>query len=96
MSYNVSIEAEARQELEDAAKWYEQRSKGLGVKFVDAFLSVVEYLETHPLVYSKIEGDYRQVNMKVFPFIIVYKVVEAEVRVIAVFHASRDPAKKLR
>lgn len=96
MSYNVSIETEARQELEDSAQWYEERSKGLGGKFIDAFLGVVGYLETRPLVYTTFEGEYRQAVIKVFPFVIVYKVEGNEVRIIAVFHASRNPRKKLR
>lgn len=96
MSYKVSIEAEARQELADAAIWYEERSKGLGDKFIDTFLAVVDYMETHPLVYSIVEREYRQVLMKVFPFVIVYKVEGDEVRIIAVFHTSRNPEKKIR
>ncbi len=96
MSYKVSIEAEARQELQDAAFWYEERSNGLGNKFVDSFLDVLDYLETHPLIYATFEGEYRQVLMKIFPFVIVYKVEGNDVRIIAVFHTSRNPEKKLR
>ncbi len=96
MNYRISIEAEARQELNDAATWYEERSKGLGSKFIDSFLEVLDYLETHPLIYATIQGEYRQVLIKVFPFVIVYKVEDSEVRIIAVFHTSRNPDKKLR
>ncbi len=96
MSYKVSIEAEARQELNDSAIWYEERSKDLGGKFIDAFLAVLDYLETRPLAYPMLERDYRQVVMKLFPFVIIYKVEGDEVRIIAVFHSSRNPKKKFR
>ena len=96
MSYKVSIEAQAGRELEDAAIWYEERAKGLGNKFIDAFLAVVNNLETHPFAYAIFTGEYRQVLMKVFPFVVVYKVEGDKVRIIAVFHTSRNPQIKLR
>ncbi len=94
--YRVIIETEAGYELTEASLWYEERSAGLGAKFIDAFLNVIEYLEKHPAAFVKIAGDYHQITMKRFPFVVVYKIIAQEVRVISVFHTSRDPQKKLK
>jgi plasmid stabilization system protein ParE len=94
MTYNVVIEQRAKLELNNSAQWYEDKSPGLGARFIDAFLAVIDYLEIHAHIFPKIEGEYRQVVMKIFPFVVVFKIVEEEVRIIAVFHTSRNPEKK--
>lgn len=94
--FKAIIESEARVELYDAAIWYEERKAGLGEEFLDEFLNVLDYLEDKPLLFSIINNDFRQVVMKKFPFVIVYRIVDSEIRIISVFHTSRNPKKKFK
>jgi hypothetical protein len=94
--YKVVIEAEAQYELQDAAEWYDVRSRGLGGKFTNAFLSVIDYLETHPAAFAKIAGEYHQLTMKRFPYVVIYKIIGSEVRINSVFHTSRNPKNKFK
>lgn len=94
--YSVIIDQEAKIDLNDAALWYELRSTGLGDKFLSAFLNVIDYLEVHAHTYAVIEDDFRQAIMKRYPFVVVYRVIDSEVRIIAVFHTSRNPIKKFK
>lgn len=96
MRYAVSIEFEAKQELAEATNWYEEKSKGLGDKFIDYFLEAIDYLEKRPFDFPKIEGEYRQVVLNTFPYVIIFKVEANHVFIIAVFHTSRNPTKKYR
>lgn len=90
--YKAIIEVDARIDLYDASIWYEDRRVGLGGEF----LNVLDYLEDNPLLFSVIKDDFRQVVMKKFPFVIVYRIVESEIRIISVFHTSRNPKKKFK
>lgn len=96
MAYNVVIEARAREDLEAAAFWYEEKITGLGVRYTDAFLEIVEILEQQAHSFSMVEGEYRQVLMNTFPYFVVYKIDGSFVRIVAVFHTSRNPEKKIK
>lgn len=78
----------------DAYDWYEQRSLGLGDRFLESLESALFNIEHHPLHYGKIEGGYRQLKLKKFPYVIIYEIIENIVVVFAVFHESRNPELK--
>ncbi|GDX51771.1 hypothetical protein LBMAG27_08180 [Bacteroidota bacterium] len=96
MIYNIIIEKEAQQDLDESALWYEEHSTGLGFRFLEVYLGVIDYLELHAASFPFIEGDYRQAIMKSFPFVIVYKISGSDVKIISVFHTGRNPEKKIK
>lgn len=95
MTYNVFIETRAREELEAATIWYEENLSGLGIRFTDAFSDIIDYLEKNAHSHPKIEGEYRQLIMKKFPYFVIYKIENDAVKIIAVFHTSRNPENKI-
>ena len=81
----------ARQELEDAVRYYELEYSGLGRRFKEevrkAALRIVEY----PQAWSIEKGDVRKCLLHKFPYKLMYSVEENYILVIAVAHQHRKP-----
>lgn len=65
MSQRVQFALEASAELEDAARWYEQRHAGLGFSFLAAVDLAVEALARWPLLHG-FDGDPLGVSSECF------------------------------
>jgi plasmid stabilization system protein ParE len=50
-------------------------------------------LEQQPYYYFKINGKYRKIVIPSFPYMVVYRIEEQTVIVIAVFHQKKHPKK---
>ncbi len=54
MIYRLIISPEAELDIQDAFKWYEQGSSGLGSEFVRAIDSCFALIGRNPLAYPKV------------------------------------------
>jgi plasmid stabilization system protein ParE len=81
----------AAADIEEAHFWYESQRLGLGDEFLDAVLAVFEVLQGSPRRYRVIHRDTRRANVRRFPYGLFYRIIDADIVVIACFHASRDP-----
>ncbi len=92
--YGILIEADALADIQQGITYYEERQKGLGVRF-EAQLNVqFESLKINPFYQIR----YDQVHclpVTKFPFMIHFTIDELNKQVIirAVFHTSLDPKK---
>lgn len=96
MSQRVRFAPEASAEIEDAARWYEQRHAGLGLSFLAAVDGAVGSLIRTPRVGGRIDGlpadlDVRRVPVSRFPYHLAYLVAEEQIHVLAVAHDHRRP-----
>lgn len=89
---NATLRAEAEADLEDAARWDEQR-QGLGGRLLDEVLRTIRLIEENPNRYPRVHGETRRAVTHRFPFGIFYNVDDDGVVVFAVLHASRNPAR---
>lgn len=89
----TTVRPEAEADLEDAARWYEQRRGGLGKEFLDEVLRTLGTIEGNPELYARVHGDIRRAMLNRFPFGVFYLIESEGVVVVAVLHASRDPAR---
>ncbi len=98
MYFRILFHPEAEKEYYEAIKWYEERLTGLGIKFEKAIEKQVKLIAIKPFQYQKKLQEYREAKVEKFPYILVYKVYEQQkkILVVAVFHTSRNPKKKLR
>ncbi len=97
MSQRVHLVNEASAELEDAARWYEQRHAGLGLAFVAAVDRAVESIVRWPQPGEPMDGlapdlDVRRVPVSRFPYYLAYLVSDDEIHVLAIAHDRRRPA----
>lgn len=83
---------EAELEFEEARLWYERQQPGLGNRFGVAIDEALERIRQSPLMYARVNKDYRRVLVDHFPFTIYYEYDADLITVYSVFHGSRDPA----
>ena len=82
----------AKAELETARDHYDNERDGLGREFVLDIQSVVERVARRPLAYPPYpRTPARRALAKRFPYMVVFIVVAASVRIVAVAHQHRMP-----
>ncbi|MBS1684518.1 MAG: type II toxin-antitoxin system RelE/ParE family toxin [Bacteroidetes bacterium] len=94
MSYRLIVKDTASDEIEEAYRYYEEQSSGLGDRFVEEVEDKLNYVLKYPLHFQVTIDKFRQTLLRRFPFIIVYEVTDKVITVYSVFHTSRDPETK--
>jgi mRNA-degrading endonuclease RelE of RelBE toxin-antitoxin system len=98
MNYSIELHPKAVEELQDAYQWYEERSQGLGERFLFQLNKRLLEIEETPERYARKKKNYREVGIDVFPYIIIYEILQKEkvVFVSYIFHGKRNPNKKYK
>lgn len=91
MNLEAYLRPEAREDLRDAATWYESRADGLGSEFIEEFLACISRVEDQPQSYQQVGGDIRRALLHRFPYAIFYSVEQTHIEVLSVHRCSRDP-----
>jgi plasmid stabilization system protein ParE len=82
---------EARLELEEAYKWYEDKRAGLGKELLLVVDAAIEQIRRSPEIGTIVHRNVRRILTRRFPYGIFYIVEERRIYVVAVFHGSRNP-----
>ena len=100
MAFTVVIKEEAHQETIEAFNYYEQKQPGLGERFLESLQERYHQLSEHPANYSYIEEDpekvLRDIQLKKFPYVVVFEIIGTEVIVYAIHNTYRHSGHKLR
>jgi toxin ParE1/3/4 len=91
MSLPVVLRPEAQAEFDAAFDWYEQQRPGLGVDFVEQVQAVFDRIATSPGLYQQVFQDVRRAVVHRFPYLVLYRIEERQLLVLALFHSKRDP-----
>ena len=96
--YKVEISNRARKELSDSYNWYEDQKDGLGDRFEKAVYHSVEAAAKAPEIYAVRHKNYRQIQMKKIPFVLVFRIQKKTETILisSVFHTKRNPQNKYR
>lgn len=81
----------AQKELLDIVRYYNENLPGLGKEFMEELDIQIELCCTNPEIGVPLGEDYRRLVMKRFPFSIIYRIRDKNIRVIAVAHQHRKP-----
>lgn len=81
----------ARQELEDAVRFYELEYSGLGRRFKEEVRTSALRVAEYPNAWSIERGEVRKCLLHRFPYKLLYSVEEDHILVIAVAHQHRKP-----
>ena len=87
------IRPEAEEELVDSIDWYEARSAGLGADFLRCVDVCLERIKRQPESYPVVHRGARMGLVRRFPFLVIYRVGDNLISVVAMFHAKRDPSE---
>lgn len=91
VSHPIRFRPEADDEFHDACEWYESRDTGLGRRFSQVVEDKLRSIADSPELYPEMHRDIREANLGRFPYTIYFRVGENGVRVLSVFHNSRNP-----
>ncbi|MFQ5791535.1 MAG: type II toxin-antitoxin system RelE/ParE family toxin [Acidobacteriota bacterium] len=81
----------ADQEMNEAARFYEERSAGLGLDFLEEVERTVESIVAHPNSGRRISENIRRRIVRRFPFGILYSIESDLIVIVAVAHLRRRP-----
>jgi len=83
----------AKQDIREAALWYNSQSAGLGKRFTAEVRERVLFIRQNPKAFVVRYDDVRTAVLNIFPFMIHYIIDEPNktVVIISVFHTSREP-----
>lgn len=85
----------AKQDIIDAASWYNSKQKGLGRRFTKEVRFKVQFIRENPEAYAVRYNNTRCAVLDKFPFMIHYSIDNSRKNIIvaAVFHTSLSPEK---
>lgn len=82
---------EAEQEFVESVLYYESREPGLGLRFRNEVVAVLDWILRFPEVPRLRPKGYRRVNLCAFPHYVAYIIRADTIWVLAVAHAHRRP-----
>ena len=82
---------EAEEEMNEAARFYERRKKGLGVEFLSEVERTIASILAHPQSGQTISPSIRRRIVHRFPFGVLYAVHSDKIVIVAVAHLKRRP-----
>ena len=94
--YRTIFSSKAQREIAESWNWYEDRQLGLGDRFLNEIAEHIRKIEQTPIRFPIRFKSYRETPVPVFPFLIIYRINEKKkiIRIVSVFHTSRNPTKK--
>jgi len=87
----LALHPDAEAEMANAARFYEQRTDGLGGDFLDEVEQAFERIELAPEAWPRLEGPVRRCLVERFPYGVYYRLDSAAIFVLAVMHSKKKP-----
>jgi len=92
MTYSLRFRPEVVGDLEDAAKWYDDRKLELGGQFLRECKAALERIQKRPEQGSIGTADVRSVRIHRFPYVVHYRIEGTSIVVLAIMFGGRDPS----
>ena len=93
MSREFIVRPQAEAELDEAAAWYAERSRGLGAEFVRVVDAAFAAIKRNPLQFPVVHRQVRRAVIRRFPYAVLFTESDEELVVFSVFHSRRDPKR---
>ena len=87
----VQFHPDATIELIEAAHFYEKRQEGLGERLLNAVEEAIAFIRRHPTIWRPDESGRRNYRVRRFPYLIIYKIKNNSIYILAIAHTSRRP-----
>jgi plasmid stabilization system protein ParE len=92
MTASLRLRPEARADIREAARWYENQQPGLGDLFVSRVLALLERIAQSPQHFPYLRPPVRRALVAQFPYGVYFTHQDGRTVVLAVLHQRRDPA----
>jgi len=89
--FKIDLSDEAEKDFEESYNYYLDQNEKVADKFYNEVNKSLDAISTNPDIYVLFFKDIKKYVLKKFPFIIYYQFKDLVVKVIAIFHTSRNP-----
>jgi plasmid stabilization system protein ParE len=89
--YNLELSNEAEDDFDESYEYYSFKSTKIADNFFNIINASFSDISNNPFQYQNIFKDVRKYVVRKFPFIIYYQINNISIRIIAIFHTSRNP-----
>ena len=99
MKYQLDFHTSIAIEYEEAYRWYEERSQGLGERFLSSVREKLEQIAERPFTFGeRSKKGYREAKIDKFPYLVIYKIYKRKkiIFINTIHHTSKHPQKKYR
>jgi toxin ParE1/3/4 len=87
----VRLDLAAKQEIRQAALFYEDCREGLGQEFVDSVASAFEQIQQYPTAWRILKGRFRRYLLQRFPYGSIHAIEGKVIYIAVVMHLKRKP-----
>jgi plasmid stabilization system protein ParE len=89
----IAFHSAARDEMLEAAEYYEEQASGLGAQFTDAVERAVHFVNEHPDSGSFIgeANTLQRWTLRRFPYYVIYRAESEKIYILAVAHQRKRP-----
>lgn len=88
----VTFRRAAQQDVQEAFNWYEDERPGLGHEFLQEIDRALDRVLRQPDLSRVIHRNARKIRLERFPYWVIYVMAPKKIRIISVFHCSRNPS----
>ena len=82
---------EAKSEFIESIEYYEDIETGLGFRFKEQVLAVLEWIRDNSEKPRLRNNEYRRINLRIFPYHVIYVIRDRVIFVVAIPHSRRKP-----
>ena len=90
---NIHLFDRAITDITTAIDWYQEQRVGLELELLDYLIVNLSQVLRFPHMYRAFGGGFRQLALKKFPYLVIYRVQNDRCYVFAIFHTAQDPSK---
>jgi len=90
-NYRIQLSDKAEKDFDEAYEYYAYKSESAADKFYETVNNNLHTIKQSPETYQKFHKEVHRFVVSEFPFIIYYQIKELIIKVIAIFHTSRNP-----
>jgi mRNA-degrading endonuclease RelE of RelBE toxin-antitoxin system len=90
--YQLIVLPKSKQDIKNAALWYEEQRKGLGKKFTAEVRAAEKYIQQNPLKVEIRYDNIRMFKINIFPYCLHFDVNQDEriIKLVAVFATKQN------
>jgi mRNA-degrading endonuclease RelE of RelBE toxin-antitoxin system len=92
MTYQLRYHEEIVDDLDTAYRWYENRSQGLGSRFLHECIRTVARIVIEPAMTAAGSDGIRSTRIRRFPYVVHFRLEDDVVVVYAIMFGGRDPS----
>lgn len=94
--FKVVFEDDAKIDIADSFDWYSEISSKVADNFLNEVKKALNYLQDNPNQFKTVYRDYKQVPVKKYPFVLLYKIDGQKVKIYRVFATRQNPKKRFK